>query len=136
MSKVSKDFNMTEKQIFQVACQISKVQTLADRGVQIKIETGELSPDDITKLFELKSPEGMVWVAFKELPVKTEDLEIPEIVEKGSENKSPAQRLRGVFYRYFEQNWKRLGYKNIEQFELFYKMRMEKIINSVKEKLI
>lgn len=128
---------MSEKNniTFQVAAQISKVQTMVDRGVQIKIETGELSPDDLSKLFELKSPEGLVWVAFKSLPIKSEDLEIPEIVEKGVE-KSPAQRLRGVLYRYYEQNWRKLGYKNIEQFELFYKMRMEKIINQIKEKLI
>jgi len=118
--------------IFQTRCQISKVQTLADRGIQVKIETPEHDSEDIAKLFDLKDKE--VWVAFKETEVKESDLEITgtESFDKG---KSPSERLRAVMYRYFEQNYKKLSYKHIEQFEIFYKMRMEKHINNYKDEL-
>ncbi len=119
--------------MFQTRAQITKVQTMSDRGIQVRIDTPEHHSEDIAELFELKDKE--IWVAFKETEVNIEDLKLPEMTESFDKGKSPSERLRAVMYRYFEQNYKKLSYKHIEQFEVFYRMRMEKHINNYKDEL-
>ncbi len=89
-----------EKITFQTSAEISQVKTMADRGVRIQIDTPELPPEDMARLFNLKKPETIVWVAFKDMPLQEKDLEIPEVLDKDIDTKSPSQRLRNVLFRY------------------------------------
>jgi len=115
---------------FQAQSQISKVLTMSDKGIRIQIDTQELPPEDIAKLFKLKDVDGIIWTAFKEIPMKEEDFEIPEVIDKDIDTKTPSQRLRNTLFIYWQQN------KTGLEFDMFYKRSIEKYINVIKEKLI
>lgn len=112
--------------IFQAPGIVSKISTLVDGGLKVVIDLQEINAQDKARLFEFANlPAWFLLKAekFEELP------SLPEIkIEKGF--KTPSERLRGVIFRYWE---KRTG--QTEDFEIFYKKQMEKIINAYKEKL-
>lgn len=119
-----------DKITFQTSAEISQIKTMSDRGIRVQIDTPELKPEEAAILFGLKDTEGLCWVAFKSIPLQEKDLEIPEVIDKDVDTKSPSQRLRNVLYRYWEQNKKGLD------FEMFYKRQIESFITRIKEKLI
>ena len=108
---------------------ISKVITMADRGLRLYVDTQELPPEDIAKIFKLKDVDGIIWTALKEVPLEEKDLDIPEVIDRDTETKTPSQRLRAVLYRYWEQ------YKTGQDVELFYRRQMDSFINRIKDKL-
>lgn len=113
--------------MFQVPSTIQSVRTLVDGGTKLDIITQELSPDEMTELFTLKGKIG--WFLFKENVINPDDIkDLPDIkVDKGEKTK--AQRLRGVVYKLWETTGR------TKTSEEFYNEYMEKIINSIKEKL-
>lgn len=96
---------------------IDKVSTLKDGSVRVSLITRALSPTQMAELF--------FWVNKEILAI--------EIDESNKDDKSPSQRLRGVLYRLWEQSSEQERYNN--EFELFYRSKMERIIESLKEKL-
>jgi hypothetical protein len=107
---------------------IEAIQTMADRGNRVVIDTQELSPEDMATLFSLKQG-GMGWFLFKGAAITTE--EIPDYDPATfDEIKSPSQRLRAVMFVV----WKEVkGAKG--DFESFYRAQVERIIEQYKEKL-
>jgi len=94
---------------------IDKVSTQKDGSLKITLTTRELSVQEIAEIF---------LSANKEIAV----IDVPEPTEK--EEKSPASRMRAVFYRLWEQKGKPL-----QSFEIFYRSEMERLIDFLKEKL-
>jgi len=115
--------------IFQTQAEISKIMTMSDHGVRLQIDTPELGPEETAKLFNLKKPETIVWVAFKDIPLEEKDIDVPEVMDKDVDTKTPSQRLRACLFLYWQQNKKGMD------FPLFYQRQMEKWISSIKEKL-
>lgn len=109
----------------QFAGSIQKVQTLVDGGNKLVIETQELSPDDMSKLFSLK---GMMWVCLSDVAVKPEDLNIKEV--RLDSPKTPSERLRNVLFVYWNQN------KPTDTFDEFYNRKMSDITEWIKSKLV
>ncbi len=97
---------------------IDKVSTLKDGSVRVSLITRALSPTQMAELF--------FWVNKEILAI--------DIDESNKDDKSPSQRLRGVIYRLFEQSSDREAYNN--EFELYYRSKLERIIESLKDKLI
>jgi hypothetical protein len=56
-----------------------------------------------------------------------------DIDEEKKEDKSPSQRLRWVLYKLWEQSADKDSYNN--EFELFYRAKMERIIDTLKDKI-
>ncbi len=96
---------------------IDKVSTLKDGSVRISLVTRALSPTQMAQLF--------FWVNKEILAI--------DIDEWNKDDKSPSQRLRAVLYRLFEQSDDKERYNN--EFELFYRAKLERIIDQLKEKL-
>lgn len=96
---------------------IDKVSTLKDGSVRISLVTRALSPTQMAELF--------FWVNKEILAI--------DIDEWNKDDKSPSQRLRAVLYRLFEQSDDKERYNN--EFELFYRAKLERIIDQLKEKL-
>lgn len=94
---------------------IKKIETIGDGSVKLKIETRELPPDEMAKMFRALNKEEVDVLA---------DFAKPE-------GKSKSERLRAVLYRFWEQH-KKQEYKD---FDLFYDVQMERYIETVKEKL-
>ncbi len=97
---------------------IDKVSTLKDGSVRVSLVTRALSPTQMAELF--------FWVNKEILAI--------DIDESNKDDKSPSQRLRAVLYRLFEQSSDREAYNN--EFELFYRAKLERIIDQLKDKLI
>jgi len=105
--------------------QIGKIETLSDKGNKATFYTPELTPEQMTELFRLQK-EGECLGAFKNFG----NDEVQEInIEPQKQPKSASQRLRAVIYRLWEQKA-----PNIE-FNDYYEMYMEKLIDAIKEKL-
>ncbi len=96
---------------------IDKVSTLKDGSVRVSLITRALSPTQMAELF--------FWVNKEILAI--------DIDEWNKDDKSPSQRLRAVLFRLFEQSSDKDKYNN--EFALFYVAKMERIIESLKEKL-
>jgi hypothetical protein len=108
------------------SCGIGKVATRADRTLSVQLNSQELPPEHMAKIFELRDKHCVAVVCpFGEEPepIDLADFEIPE-------GKSPSKRMKAVMYRMWENDSK--GYKD---FELFYLNRMEQLITMLKEKL-
>ncbi len=104
---------------------------MADHSIKviIKSATEITDKDELASLFALRK--DLVTIAIKEGSFTNEDAEaIPEPDPDFKGEKSVGQRIRAVMYRWWEQKGKP------QEFELFYKIQGEKIINSIKEKLI
>jgi len=105
-------------------------RTLKDKSLKVTFETGELTPEQAAGLNTALGSWG--YLAFKTEEFKTKEKEIIENLESDFDDgkKSDSQRLRAVLYRLWEKNSE--GY---EDFNLYKKFKMEKIINHYKKLL-
>lgn len=117
------------KAIFQGT--VEKIETRADRTIKITLSTQEISPDYKTKIFEFHQEFCEILLSSKPLDNKEIDEAGKDIDPLSSTNlKTPSQRLRNVLFLLFTQDNK--GYKD---FDSFYKIKMEEVINNFKAKL-
>lgn len=96
---------------------IQGIKTLADKCLRITLDCREMEPMDML----------MILTAYKN---GEEGVLIPEITANEEDNKSPAQRLRAVIFKHWELNTSKS-----ETFEVYYRSQMERIINTIKDKL-
>jgi len=114
--------------ILQIEVLIRKISTLVDNGLKIEVLTQELSPEDATKLFQLKGKSG--FAVFKPARITEEDIiNMPEEIKEFKSDKTPSQRLRAVIFL----NWKQTTQK--ETFDDYYKKQVNYFIEKYKEKL-
>lgn len=106
---------------------ISKLTTMADKGIRAQVDTQELTPEAGSQLFALKDKYG--FFIFVEGEVAPDNIEVPEYVPDFKNEKSPSQRLRAVLFRLWEQQ----GKPNSS--EQFYREQMDRIIQHYKDKL-
>lgn len=111
----------------KVPSQITRIQTMADGGLRLFVDTQEISAEDKAAVMELHKQIG--WFLFSESQIKEEDvLNLPDIqLDKGE--KSPSQRLRAVLYLL----WEKQGKKGSS--EQFYRDYLERVISKLKEQL-
>jgi len=107
---------------------IDKISTLKDGSLKIVLESQELNEAEIAVLFGLRNKQ--VYTAFKDAPIKADELDIKEPITEFKKDKSQSQRLRACLYVYWEQN------KPTKDFDTFYKQKTEEFINLIKDKLI
>lgn len=112
----------------QFQAYVEGISSRKDRTLKITLGTQELSKEDTAQLFDYAN--DLVWCALSETPMTDEDLNIPEALTEFKTDKTPSQRLRGVLYRFWEQN-----HKGKVEWEVYYRTEMEKIINYLKDKL-
>lgn len=112
--------------MFQVQSTISKLTTLSDNTVRLTVDCQELSPEEATKVFELKGTIG--WFVFS--PNTIEEKDIPDTQAEFKGDKTPSQRLRNVLWVIWNNNG------NKEDFIQFYNKKVEDIIRLLKEKYL
>jgi len=95
---------------------VEKIQTMADRSIQVKLSLPEMQPEEMTELFSALN----------------NDIHEIGFEQDSSESKSPSARLRNVLYVIWSQSNK----AKYPDFELYYRAWMEKKINEIKDKLI
>ena len=115
------------QQIFQIPADVSKITTTAINTIKLTFETQEMSAESAALIWKLREKHG--WLFFAETPIDVDDLKIPDSSPEFKEDKTPSQRLRSVLFVY----WKQL--KSEQDFDLFYKSHIEKLIEQIKERL-
>lgn len=112
----------------QLPVLITSLATKVDGSVKIILETRELNSDHAAKLFELRGAEA--WVLIAPTEFKDEDVSLPhERADPAIGRKTPSQRLRAVIYRLWEQR------NPGTDFESYYRITLEKVIDQFKGKL-
>lgn len=110
--------------MIQTKATITRISALSDGGLSIGLHTQELSTSEKALLMDYAGLLG--WFLFKENEFS--DGDIPEL-DVADENKTPSQRLRSVLYIYWQQK------KITEEFNVWYRKKMEEIILYFKDKL-
>ncbi len=104
---------------------ITSITSKKDGSAKLTFDTNEIAGEQAAILWELKGKEG--YCNFS--PTGSTEIEIPEKAPEFKGDKTPSQRLRGVLYRIWEQNEK------TDDWEIWYRRKMENIIETLKEKL-
>jgi len=113
-----------------ISGQIEALNTRKDKTIKITIGTQEMNPNEFAELFSLN--QQFAYIGIKPEPFINNEIEIIESLKtEYDELKSPAQRLRGILYRIFEQNPD--GFKD---FNSYYIHKMEKLCDHFKNQLV
>lgn len=120
---------MTMIDLLQIECEAQPFRGMANRSLRLMFDSQENQSDEVLgKVASFTGKHG--WLVFlpgkRILPEQVASL--PELTDEDG-GKSPAARLRGCLYVLWEQRGKE------GEFELFYRLQLEKFINAVKEKL-
>lgn len=111
-----------------IPCQIGGFRTLKDGSVKLDIETWELKAPDFATLGELRNRSG--YLAFQEAQFGPEfSFDIPDISPEFKTDKSPSQRLRNTLFVYWQKT------AQTEEFEVFYRRKVDGIIKSIKDRI-
>lgn len=112
----------------QLPVLIAGLSTKVDGSIKIVLETREFKPEEATQVFALRNQEAWAILAANE--IKEEDVKLPtEKADPAIGTKTPSQRLRAVLYRLWEQT------KSGVDFESYYRVNLEKIIDQLKGRL-
>jgi hypothetical protein len=116
------------KDIFAVPSTITKVETMADRTLKLRVDTTqELVAEEEAKIMRLRGTQG--WFVYSDREIKAE--EIPDVdIDTEVDEKSPSQRLRNVIWVHWDKNTNKQ-----KTFDVYYREVMDKIINRLKEDL-
>ncbi len=114
-----------ERKTFEIPARLDGVASKVDGSAGLRFTTGmEMKPEEMTLLFQYVRTEGFLLFAMNQF----QESDIPKENCQSTE-KSPAKRLRSVLFVYWKENI------DNGDFEVWYKKKMESIINSIKEKL-
>lgn len=110
--------------------QIESVSTRKDRTYKLVLGTQELSPKDASELFSLNNNLAYCYISPKRIESEMIDKIDEASIDMVDTIKSPSKRMKAVFYLIWQGN--NGGY---EDFELFYRNRMEMLISQLKERI-
>ena len=119
---------------------IDKVSTLADGSLRIYIGTPELSNETMVNVFSLIKRPGYVLISTNPLNQNQVDAVEKATINAEFNEKTPSQRLRAVVFKLWEKTQPKQingdsGEMEYVEFDLFYKRKMNEIINHLKTKL-
>ena len=106
----------------QTSAVITSINSKVDKSLSLRIATPELSSIEKTVFLDLQG------INVSLLIVPEDGGEMVEVEEK-IEGKSHSQRLRGALFVF----WKRKYQESYPDFEVFYRTRMDRFIENVKE---
>ena len=119
-------------------CGVETIATRADGSIKVVVGSQELSSDTMTRLFDLRRKVGYVLISTKEISQEQIDAVETSTANMEFSEKTPSQRLRGVLYILWEKLQPKENDQGIEKFvdfDLFYKRKLNEIINHYKKQL-
>lgn len=112
-----------------LSCHISGIRSLKDGSVSVTLETMELPASKAGELFSLRNKVAVVYIAPKET-LNQKEIDQVDKINPEFGGKTQSQRLRNVLFKLFEQDNE--GWKD---FDDYYKLKTEKIIEHLKSKI-
>jgi hypothetical protein len=120
-------FNIKEP--IQIPAYFMRARTHKDGALGLSFDTQEMTAEAKVKVIGLVNTFG--WLLYKESEEPFINKDIPEYdPEQYDQVKSPALRQRSVYFLLYKQNP-----EGFVDFESYYRNKMEKVINFLKEKL-
>jgi len=109
---------------------LTKVSTMADGTLRLQFDCQEIKSEDMANLFSQRNNVG--YLMFKGEQFVEHDIEFLRSLKVDNVEgiKSRSQRLRAVLYRVWE--FEKVTKTGTPEFETFYAVQMEKIINQFK----
>lgn len=109
---------------------INGFRVLQDRTVRLTFDLQEITdPAKLAEIVSLNGKFSKVLISDENIIKEVSDVvENMEVEEEG--RKSESQRMRAVLYRLWEQDP-----DGIDDFSLFYRSRMDRLIDQIKDKL-
>ena len=117
---------------------VETIATRADGSIKVVVGSQELSSDTMTRLIDLRRKVGYVLISTKEISQEQIDAVETSTANMEFSEKTPSQRLRGVLYILWEKLQPKENDQGIEKFvdfDLFYKRKLNEIINHYKKQL-
>jgi hypothetical protein len=114
--------------MLKISSQIEKFESRSDNTWKLIIGTQELDSKDVAELAMLKGKQG--WFVFNNTGINEADIPTEQV--DFANEKTPAQRQRGILYRIWEQS----TVATRGEFETFYKNKVNAINEKLKEKLV
>lgn len=113
-----------------IAAQLEGYRSLRDKSIKITFESQELNPQELLGIAENLNAFG--YLAFKKEPFKEDERKTLEAIKTDFDDKakSPSQRLRSVLFVAWNQD-----NKGFEDFDSYYRHKMNQIIEHLKSKL-
>lgn len=118
--------------LLQIPCELIGSQTKSvTKTTKLTFESQESVPTDlIARITQLVGKTGWLVFLAEERPIDALDVvALPPVQWEEEGNKSPSQRMRAVIWRLWEKNGKQ------GEFDEYYKSKMNKLIEVLKEKL-
>lgn len=107
---------------------ISNVNSLKDKTLKVVLHCQEMPPIEAANLLALQNEYAKIYISTENVLDEVKEAIDSEVIDR--EDKSPSQRMRAVFYRLWEQDQK--GY---EDFQLYYRFHINKLIEQLKDRL-
>lgn len=114
-----------------IDCTIEAISSRVDGTVNVKIGTQELDSSKAGELFALRGKYCKVLISDSNITELEQELVDAATIVTGKKMKTPSQRLRAVLYRRLEQT----NEGDVTDFENYYALEMNKIIDHFKSKL-
>ena len=111
--------------VFQIPAILDGMSPLKDGGMSVRFHTNEIKSRDKAKLMDFFNVFG--WLQFSDHTINS----VPnKAAYREAGVKTPSQRLRNTLYVLWQQKY------SDQPFDPWYDVQLEKIINSIKERLI
>jgi hypothetical protein len=117
---------------------VETIATRADGSIKVVVGSQELSSETMTRLFDLRRKVGYVLISTKEISQEQIDAVETSTANMEFSEKTPSQRLRGVLYILWEKTQPKENDQGVEKFvdfDLFYKRKLNEIVNHYKKQL-
>lgn len=112
--------------------ELSSFSERKDKSVRLTVITNELTDEEFIAVRRMQSVPGFMCLQTEEVKSDLTDVMDELDVDLYDTPKSPSQRLRNVLYKFYEQEADEV---TDEGFKLFYKQKLETIIQHFKDKL-
>ena len=114
-------------------CEVGKVASRVDGSLTITLDLPELDGAKVGELFSLRKKVAYVYISSRQ--IEGNDKKIVDSLDPELKGKTPGQRLRAVLWRWHEQNHG-ADPSIPQEFEAFYRQKMEAFIDGIKQELI
>jgi len=108
---------------------VTSIRTRVDGSLSVTVETNELSSSNAGELFSTRGKPSMMYLSPKDV-ISQKEIDQVNAIDAEIQGKTPSKRLRDVLYVLYTQQPD--GYQD---FELFYKFKMNQITEHLKSKL-
>lgn len=105
------------------------IRPTKDGSWKLIFNTQELNKSADDEVVSLRGKSGSVVFVEASSDTSVDDIEVPDVRPEYRGEKTPSQRLRAVLYRVWENA------KSDLDFEIFYRSRMDRIIEQLKNQL-